>query len=211
MPVGFQRVIGAIGIVVLSPLLAGLAVAVRLTSPGPVLHRAERVSRRRTFVLHKFRSMEAGSGGSGPGITVTSDPRITRFGRVLRRTRLDELPQLWNVVRGDMALVGPRPEDPRFVDWDDPLHRLVFGALPGITGPTALLFRDEERMLAEEASRFALADGRSVATREEIERAYREWILPRKLALDADYLATRSLHGDVAILLRTVAVAVGRS
>src|SRR4029450_13443700 len=98
-----------------------------------------------------------------PPTPAAGDPRVTSPGPLLRRTKLDELPQLWNVVRGDMALVGPRPEDPRYVDLGDPLHQTVFGALPGITGPTALAYRDEETVLADAALVVARASGRGRA------------------------------------------------
>jgi lipopolysaccharide/colanic/teichoic acid biosynthesis glycosyltransferase len=154
--------------------------------------------------------MHEDAAASGIGITAAADPRVTHLGRVLRRSRLDELPQLWNVVRGEMALVGPRPEDPRFVDWDDPLHALVFRALPGITGPTALAFRDEELMLAEAAVARARANGRTEADLKDIEQAYREGILPRKLAMDADYLQDRSIRSDLAVIARTLMAIAGK-
>ena len=210
MPGFLQRAGAVIALAVLCPFLVALACAVRLTSPGSAFHRALRVSRGRPFTLYKFRTMRSGVGTENLGVTACGDPRITRLGRILRRTKLDELPQLWNVVRGEMLLVGPRPEDPRYIDWDDPSHRLVFGAAPGITGPTAIAFREEERLLAEEAGSLARAGGRNVVTAADVERAYRERILPLKLAMDADYLRDRSFRGDLAILGRTVsALAAG--
>ena len=127
-------------------------------------------------------------GSSGSGLTTPDDPRVTRVGRVLRHYRVDELPQLVNVVRGDMSLVGPRPEDPRFVDLADPLHRRVFSAKPGITGPAQLQFRNEAGLLIGP----------------DFERHYREEILPAKLQLDADYLEHRSAWLDLRILVRTL-------
>jgi lipopolysaccharide/colanic/teichoic acid biosynthesis glycosyltransferase len=153
--------------------------------------------------------MRVGAAASGPGITAAGDVRITRLGRLLRRTKLDELPQLWDVVRGEMTLVGPRPEDPRYVDLADPLHRAVFAALPGITGPTALAYRDEEAILAAAAREMAASDGRSVATEADLDRAYREVVLPAKLAMDAAYLATRSTRSDLVVLGRTIGVLPG--
>ena len=111
---------------------------------------------------------------------------------------------LWNVVHGEMLLVGPRPEDPRYVDPSNPLHLLVFSSRPGITGPAALAFRDEEAVLAAAARELAIAAERVIPGPDDIERAYRERILPRKLALDVEYLQTRSVHGDIAILGRTL-------
>lgn len=131
---------------------------------------------------------------SGPAVSVAADPRVTQLGRILRRYRLDELPQLWNVVRGEMRLVGPRPEDPRFVDLSDPLHRLVFTSTPGITGLAQLVYMDEAQLL--------------VAS--DPEQQYRDEILPRKLRLDAAYLRKRSLGLDLWILAQTVRAALGR-
>ena len=209
MPVIVGRGIAAIGLLLAGPLILALGAAVRLTSPGPALHRATRVGPHGTFTLHKLRTMRVGAAASGPGVTAAGDARITRLGRFLRRTKLDELPQLWDVVRGEMALVGPRPEDPRYVDRTDPLHRVVCAALPGITGPTALAYRHEEAILAAAARDVAAADGRSVATEADLDRAYREVVLPAKLAMDAEYLATRSTRGDLAVIGRTIGVLPG--
>ena len=131
-------------------------------------------------------------GAIGSNLTMSGDPRVTRLGRVLRRYRIDELPQLVNVVRGEMSLVGPRPEDPSFVDLSDPLHRRVFSARPGITGLAQLEFHDEaERLEGPDA-----------------ERLYRDEILPAKLRLDAAYLDQRTTLMDLRILARTVGTVV---
>ena len=204
MPTPIGRSIAFIGLVLLSPVLVGLAILVRLTSPGPALYRARRMGPDGQFSVHKLRTMTVGAASSGQGVTASGDPRVTSLGRLLRRTKLDELPQLWNVVRGDMALVGPRPEDPRYIDWDDPLHRLVFSALPGITGPTAIEYRDEEAILASTALEVARMDGRTKASADDLDRAYRQVVLPAKLAMDAEYLRTRSARGDLAIIGRTI-------
>jgi lipopolysaccharide/colanic/teichoic acid biosynthesis glycosyltransferase len=204
MPYLIQRALALVLLVLLGPLILALAAAVRLTSRGAAFHRATRVRPGGTFTLYKLRSMHARADAAGPGITVRGDPRITRFGGLLRRTKLDELPQLWNVVRGDIALVGPRPEDPRYVDLADPLHARVFAALPGITGPTALAYRDEETILAEAAQALAGSHGRAEATAEDLDRAYREVVLPAKLQMDADYIDSRSLAGDLRILGATL-------
>ncbi len=134
LPTGIPRwleagVAGAL-LVVVAPLFAALALGVRLSSAGPVLFRQERVGQGgRPFTMLKFRSMRVN--GRGPQITATGDDRVTGFGRFLRRTKLDELPELWNVVRGDMALVGPRPEVPCYVDLDDPAWAEVLRCRPG--------------------------------------------------------------------------------
>jgi lipopolysaccharide/colanic/teichoic acid biosynthesis glycosyltransferase len=205
MPLLIQRMLAVVLLVVLGPLILVLAMAVRLTSGAPAFHRATRVRPGGTFTLYKLRSMRVGAASSGPGVTAIGDPRVTRLGRRLRRTKLDELPQLWNVVRGDMALVGPRPEDPRYVDLADPLHATVFGALPGITGPTAIEYRDEETVLADAARAIANGNGRNRPTDADLDRAYREVILPAKLRIDAGYLSSRSFRGDLRLLLETVA------
>jgi lipopolysaccharide/colanic/teichoic acid biosynthesis glycosyltransferase len=211
MPYLIQRAIAAVGLVFLGPLIVALGVVVRSTSPGPAFHRAVRIHPGGTFTIYKLRTMSVHSASSGPGITAAGDRRVTRLGRLLRRTKLDELPQLWNVVRGDMALVGPRPEDPRYVDLSDPLHARVFGVLPGITGPTALAYRHEERILADAAGEIARSHGRDSATDEDLDRAYREVVLPAKLRSDADYLAGRSSRGDLAVLSMTIGQVLGRT
>jgi lipopolysaccharide/colanic/teichoic acid biosynthesis glycosyltransferase len=206
-----QRTVALVALIVLAPLIVALAIAVRLTSRGPAFHRAERFGPSGKFRLHKLRTMERDAAARGPGITAAGDSRVTRLGRFLRRTKLDELPQLWDVVRGEMALVGPRPEDPRYVDLSDPLHREVFAVRPGITGPTALEYRDEETLLAAAALDAARADGRTAATDDDLDRAYRETILPAKLAMDAEYIRSRSAGGDLAILGRTIGHVLGRT
>jgi lipopolysaccharide/colanic/teichoic acid biosynthesis glycosyltransferase len=206
-----QRLLALVLLVALGPLILALAVAVGLTSRGPAFHRATRVRPGGTFTLYKLRSMRAGAEADGPGITARGDSRVTRLGGLLRRTKLDELPQLWNVVLGDMALVGPRPEDPRYVDLDDPLHARVFAALPGITGPTALAYRDEESILADAARELARSYGRDEATAEDLDRAYRAVVLPAKLASDAEYLAARSIRTDLALLGMTIGQVLRRT
>ena len=197
MPDGIQRGLGTMALVVLTPLLIVLAALVRADSAGPALYAAERMGvGGRPFRCLKFRTMRWRPEHGGPGITVRDDPRVTRLGKVLRRLRLDELPQLINVARGEMNLIGPRPEDPQYVDFDNPLHRLVFASKPGITGLAQLAFADEARLLGPDPH---------VA-----ERHYRATILPRKVALDADYLSRRSWRVDLWILARTVLAVIGQ-
>jgi len=183
----FDVVLAVTGLLVLAPLLVVVAVAVRLGSRSPALFHADRVGRGgRRFRMRKFRTMSVD--GGGPRITTTDDPRVTSIGRVLRATHLDEAPQLWNVLVGEMSLVGPRPEDPAFVDVDDPTWRRVLSVRPGITGPTQIRFsRNEQASLGA-------ADP---------ERDYRERVLPAKLRADAEYVARRTFVGDVVVLLRT--------
>jgi len=196
MPDAVQRGLGVVALAVMTPLLLLLAALVKADSSGPALYPAERMGvGGRPFRCFKFRTMIWQPHGGGPPITMGDDRRITRFGKVLRRFRIDELPQLINVARGEMNLIGPRPEDPRFVDFDDPLHRTVFTSKPGITGLTQLAFVDEANLLGSDG---ATAD-----------RLYREVILPRKVALDARYLSQRSWRLDLWILARTVQVVIG--
>jgi lipopolysaccharide/colanic/teichoic acid biosynthesis glycosyltransferase len=204
MPVLIQRLLAGVGLVIAGPLILALAIAVRATSPGPAFHRAVRHHPRGSFVLYKLRTMRPDAASTGPGITAGGDRRVTRVGRVLRRWKLDELPQLWNVVRGDMLLVGPRPEDPRYVHLADPLHARVYGATPGLTSAAAVVYRDEEPLLAAAAQRIASGAGHAQSTADDLERAYRDEVQPAKLRLDAAYLDRRSAMLDRRILLATI-------
>jgi lipopolysaccharide/colanic/teichoic acid biosynthesis glycosyltransferase len=186
----FDVSIAASALLALLPLMIVIAVVVRLNSPGSPLFRQARVSRGgRLFEILKFRTM-AVTDGSGAQITVGNDPRITSVGAVLRRTKLDELPQLINVLKGDMSLVGPRPEVPRYVAMYPPeLRDIVLSVRPGITDIASLEFRRESELLG------AATDP---------ERVYVEEIMPRKLALYARYVRERSFIGDLRIMLRTL-------
>jgi lipopolysaccharide/colanic/teichoic acid biosynthesis glycosyltransferase len=175
----------------LFPLLLIIALIVAATSGRPVIYRANRVGRGgKSFVILKFRTMKPGA--VGPAITGREDPRITPVGAVLRRTKLDELPQLVNVLRGEMSLVGPRPEDPRFVAVYTPEQREVLTIRPGITSPAAIHYRDEETLLKAGDLNF--------------EEVYATTIMPAKLALDLDYVRRRNFWWDVAILVQSLAV-----
>jgi lipopolysaccharide/colanic/teichoic acid biosynthesis glycosyltransferase len=180
--------VSGLGLLLLSPLLLVLAVWIKLDSPGPVLYRGQRVGKDgRPFHMFKFRTMVEGAERRGPAVTYRDDPRITRAGRFLRRTKLDELPQLLNVLKGEMSLVGPRPEDPSYAAFYTPEQRQVLSVKPGITGPTQLEYRDEAFMLDGEA----------------VDEDYVTRILPEKLNLDLEYVRTRSLMLDLKILWRT--------
>lgn len=180
----------SVGLLLLSPLLLLAALWVKFDSPGPVLYRAVRVGQAgKTFRLFKFRSMVADADRRGPGITTAGDARVTKSGRWLRRTKVDELPQLINVLRGEMSLVGPRPEDPRYVALYTDEQRRVLAYRPGITSAASLAYRHEERVL-------------SGANWDQV---YREQVLPAKLAADLAYLAHRSLFTDIRLILRTIA------
>lgn len=172
----------------LAPVLAAIAVGVLVDSGRPVLFRQERVGRGfRRFRMYKFRTMA--NGARGPGITVAGDRRVTRLGRVLRATKLDELPQLWNVLKGEMSLVGPRPELPEYVERFRERYERILTVRPGITDLASVRFRSEEQWLARH---------------EEPLRAYAEEVLPAKLELAEEYVERRSLWLDVRILARTV-------
>jgi len=189
-------VLSALGLVVLSPLLLLIAVLVRLTSPGPAFFRQLRVGRNgRSFILLKFRTMTVLQDAEKGSLEVGSSARVTRVGRVLRKTKLDELPQLWNVLKGDMAMVGPRPEVRKWVDAYPDHWGRILTVRPGITDPGAIEFRNEEDILAAQS---------------EPETYYRNVILPRKLDLYEEYVQTRSFWGDLWILLRTVWAVIAR-
>ena len=179
------------GLVLLAPLFVVVAVWIRLDSPGPVFFRQERVGRGGVpFRIHKFRTMRVAAESPGPALTIGADPRITRAGAFLRRTKLDELPQLIDVLRGDMSIVGPRPEVPHFVAAYPPeLRAKVLSVRPGITDPASLQFRDESTLLARAA---------------DPEREYRDVVLPAKLRLAADYVDKASLAGDLRLIASTL-------
>lgn len=193
----FDLVASGLGLLALSPVLAVAAVAVKADDPsGPVLFRQVRVGLGgRQFRILKFRSMRAAT--SGPEVTSADDDRITCIGRILRRTKLDELPQLVNVATGDMSLVGPRPEVPRYVaEWPQGARLEILSVRPGITDPGSIAFRHEEAELA---------------AAEDPERYYVEAILPRKVALYVDYVRTRTFLGDLRIILATFAAVASRT
>lgn len=178
-------IIAVVGLMSLSPLMVAIAFAIRLDSPGPVFYRARRVGKGgKLFLMYKFRTMIANAEQVGPSITIRDDPRVTRVGRFLRKTKLDELPQLINVLKGEMSLVGPRPETPSMVEHYTPEQRRVLEVAPGVTGLAQLYYSNEEELLTSE-------------------NWYDEYvmrILPHKLSLDLFYIDHRSLALDIAIL-----------
>jgi lipopolysaccharide/colanic/teichoic acid biosynthesis glycosyltransferase len=181
--------LAGMGLAVTAPLMAVLAAAVKLDSPGPALFVQHRIGRgRRPIRVVKLRTMTADAATRGPQVTAARDPRVTRVGAVLRKTKLDELPQLWNVLRGDMSLVGPRPEVERYVARYRPEWQRVFDVRPGITDLASLTFRDEERLLAMARDR---------------ERAYIEVLMPLKLQLALTGVAQSSVLADLSIIMKT--------
>ena len=193
----FDLLGAGLALLLLWPLLLAVALLIRIDSPGPVFFRQERVGRHgRTFSIHKFRTMVADAAARGGPLTVGDDPRITRIGRKLRSTRLDELPQLIDVLVGHMSLVGPRPEVPRYVAlYPAELRQRVLAVRPGITDPSSLEFIDEAELLAKAA---------------DPEREYVQKLLPRKLRLAAEYAECATLGTDLRVLARTLRVLVVR-
>lgn len=187
--------VGLLLIALLCPLQAAIALTIRLDSSGPILYVANRVGLRgQPIRVLKFRTMWVGADALGPRVTLAGDQRVTRVGRFLRSSRLDELPQLYNVVAGQMSLVGPRPEDPKYVRFYPDLFKKVTSVRPGITGLTQLAFaREEGETLRGDAG----------------EDRYVREILPRKLDMDLAYVNQRSLVLDLQIIMRTARMAVG--
>ena len=178
------------GIVLLLPLFALTALLIKLDSAGPVMFVHERIGRGfRPFRMYKFRTMRADAPLDGSLVTVRGDTRVTRIGRLLRRTKLDELPQLINVLRGEMSLVGPRPEVRRFVEQFRSDYERLLTVRPGITDPASLKYRDEEAILARAACP---------------EDYYVQQVLPDKILLSKKYVQSASFIGDLFILLRTI-------
>ncbi len=180
----------ALGLVLLSPVFLVVAVAIKLDSPGPVFFRQERMGRNfRPFRILKFRSMSAGPAENAPQITASGDPRVTRLGRLLRRTKVDELPQLVNVLRGDMSLVGPRPEVRRYVELFGADYDEILKYRPGMTDLASIRFRDEEELLA---------------AANDPETEYVSRVLPEKIKLGKEYVRRASFAVDIELIISTL-------
>ena len=193
----FDLLGATVALVLLAPLLAAVALWIKLDSPGPVLFRQQRVGRHgRLFAIHKFRTMVADAPQRGPQITIGDDPRITRAGAFLRRSKIDELPQLVDVLAGHMSLVGPRPELPAYVaHYPAALREQVLAVRPGITDPVSLELADESALLARAA---------------DPEREYVDVLLPKKLRAAAAYAQQASLWTDLQVIGRTLALLARR-
>jgi lipopolysaccharide/colanic/teichoic acid biosynthesis glycosyltransferase len=193
----FDWMLSSLGLLALSPLLLAIALLVKLDSPGPVFFRQERVGRYgKPFHIHKFRTMRHDPLGAGPQITVGADARITRVGGFLRASKLDELAQLIDVWLGDMSLVGPRPEVPRYMaHYPAEVRDKVLSVRPGITDIASIEYRDESAVLARAS---------------DPEQAYLREVLPHKLMLAARYVDRSSLALDVWLILRTIGAIVRR-
>lgn len=186
----------AIGLIVASPVLLAAAVAIKLDSPGSVIFRQTRVGKDgKPFAILKLRTMVTKAESLGGQLTVGTDPRVTKVGHFLRKWKLDELPQLINVLKGDMSLVGPRPEVPRYVELYTEEQRRVLTVRPGITDPASIKFRNESELMAGQS---------------DPETYYREVLMPEKLAINLSYLERRTLGADMKVLLDTVLAVLGK-
>jgi lipopolysaccharide/colanic/teichoic acid biosynthesis glycosyltransferase len=182
--------VSAVGLVVLSPVFALAALLIKLDSRGPVFFRQERMGQgRRVFLIYKFRTMVADAPAKGGQLTSPKDSRITRVGHILRKTKVDELPQLLNVLKGEMALVGPRPEVRRYVDLFVRDYEEILAVRPGITDLASLKYADESTALARAA---------------DPEHEYVTRVLPDKIALAKEYVRRSSFVFDLSLILRTV-------
>jgi len=179
-----------IGLILLLPIFLIIAIFIRFDSPGPVFFGHGRVGKNfKPFELYKFRSMSANAPEKGPSITVGGDSRVTRVGRLLRKTKLDEIPQLINVLKGDMSLVGPRPEVPKYVEMFRDEYRDILQVRPGITDYATIEFRDEEAVLKGYKNP---------------EEGYVRDVLPRKMELYRKYLKNKGLMTDIGLVFRTL-------
>ncbi len=193
LPRYFEAPIALLLLVIASPATLLAALLIRVTSPGPVLFRQARVGRSgRVFILYKLRTMRLSSLGSQ--VTAADDSRITWIGRILRKTKVDELPELWNVLKGDLSLVGARPEVPQYVDMENPLWKTVLQARPGITDPVTLKLRNEDVLLSQVAG--------------DREEYYRKVLQTYKLQGYVDYLSKRTGWSDLKVLLQTTIAVV---
>jgi lipopolysaccharide/colanic/teichoic acid biosynthesis glycosyltransferase len=185
----FDLFVASVGLIVLVPLFVIVGLLVKLDSQGPVFYRGARIGRDGVlFKMYKFRTMVANADRVGSALTQSQDCRITRVGRILRKWKIDEFPQLLNVLRGEMSVVGPRPESPGFVEHYTPEQRQVLQVKPGMTGLTQIAFRHEEALLGRCSN---------------LEKDYIEKIMPRKLALDLEYITNRSFFLDVKLIVQT--------
>lgn len=188
IPREIEICLAVFGLVVVAPVLTVFAILIMLNSRGPIFFRQKRIGQNgEEFTLFKLRTM-AGA-GNGPMITAAGDRRITFIGKILRKTKIDELPELWNVLRGDMSFVGPRPEVPEFVDLGDPLWQEILKHKPGITDPVTLRLRNEEQLLAKVGDK---------------ERYYREVVQPYKIRGYAKFVRDKSWKTDIRIIARTI-------
>ena len=188
----FDVTASVIGGVVFLPILIPIAIWIKLSSKGPLFYVQKRVGKNfKEFNLYNFRSMTVNADRQGPSVTSGDDPRITKVGKIIRRTKIDELPQLLNVLKGDMSLIGPRPEVMKFVEQKKEAYKKVLSVKPGITDNAAIAFRDEETLMEQYTDK---------------EKAYVEIILPQKIELYYEYIDNISFQNDVKLLMQTLKV-----
>ena len=188
----FDIVASLVGIVLLLPVFIIIGLWVKLSSKGPIFFVQKRVGKDfKEFNLYKFRSMVVGAQNKGPGVTSKDDARITKVGRFIRNTKIDELPQLFNVLKGDMSLVGPRPELRKFVDAKKDEYKKILSVKPGITDNAAIEFRDEEEIMSQY---------------EDKEKTYVDIVLPQKIKLYYKYIDEISFFNDIKLILKTLKV-----
>ena len=190
----FDILVSLMALVLFAPLFFICAVVIKLTSRGPVFYRGKRVGKGGDiFLMHKFRSMVVNADKIGTDLTPQGDPRVTRFGKFLRKTKIDELPQIIDVLRGNMSLVGPRPESPLYARHYNERQKRVLDVRPGIVGPAQIIYRHEELILKD---------------KDDPDAYYIQELMPEKLEIDLDYVENRSFLLDIIILFKSL-LAVG--
>jgi lipopolysaccharide/colanic/teichoic acid biosynthesis glycosyltransferase len=190
----FDVLVSLVALVLTAPLFSACALVIKLTSRGPVFYMGRRVGRGgNIFLIHKFRSMIVNADQMGTDLTPQGDPRVTRIGRFLRKTKIDELPQIIDVLKGNMSLVGPRPESPLYAKHYSERQKRVLDVRPGVVGPTQIRYRHEELILKG---------------KEDPDRYYVQELMPKKLEIDLDYIENRSFLLDIEILFKAL-LAVG--
>lgn len=190
----FDFTVSSIGIIIISPILLVISILIKLDSKGPILFKQIRVGKNgKPFKIFKFRTMVVDAEKKGMQITVGRDSRITKSGHVLRKTKLDELPQLFNVLTGEMSFVGPRPEVPRYVEMYDENQKSILKVRPGITDLASIKYRNENDLLAKSL---------------DPEATYINEIMPKKIELNIEYLKNMSVLYDIKLIIRTVLVVI---
>lgn len=188
----FDLVASLVGVMMLIPIIIPIIIWIKLSSKGPLFFVQKRVGKNfEEFNLYKFRSMVIDAQNIGPSVTSGDDPRITKVGKIIRKTKIDELPQLINVIKGDMSLVGPRPEVMKFVNEKKEDYKIVLSVLPGITDNAAIEYRDEETIMEQYENK---------------EKAYIDIVLPEKIKLYKYYINNISFYNDIKLILKTLKV-----
>jgi lipopolysaccharide/colanic/teichoic acid biosynthesis glycosyltransferase len=186
----FDLIVALVSLIVLVPLFLIVGFLIKLDSPGPIFYKGDRIGKDGVlFKIYKFRTMVVNADRMGAALTQDGDPRVTRVGRILRKWKIDEIPQLLNVLSGEMSVVGPRPESPNYVEHYTPEQRQVLQVKPGMTGLTQVRFRHEETLLSRCTN---------------IEEEYIAKIMPHKLALDLKYIEDQSMLLDVQLIIQTL-------